>query len=72
MEAEPIDPTPDDVMADCVSIEAERREWLRILTPLLQHRFDEMPPNPRVAFAYDMLYVAICERAARILRSDID
>lgn len=73
MEAEPTETlnTPDDIMADCVSIEAERREWLRILTPLLQHRLDD-PPEPRVKYAYDMFYVALCERAARILRSDVD
>lgn len=71
MEAEPIDPTPDDVMADCVSIEAERREWLRILTPLLQHRLDD-PLDPQVKYASDMFYIALYARATRILYSDVD
>ena len=52
--------------------------WLKAVVPLLQLRTQETDTgvvpgvcSGRVQFAFDRMYVAACERIARILRSDL-
>ncbi|WP_165068374.1 hypothetical protein [Paludisphaera rhizosphaerae] len=54
------------------AIEARNRLWLRAILPLLQQPPIEPDPNPRVQFAFDRMRIAACERAARILASDVE
>ena len=63
-EVEPVEfeAEPDD---------AQKRLWLKTLTALLQLRSHESDPSGRVQFAFDQLHVAACERAVRILHSDL-
>ena len=63
--------TPDDVEAEASALreECQDRLWLRTITPLLALlRADE---SPRVGYALDQMQIAACERAARILQSDL-
>ena len=60
-----------DLAVDDAADEGRQRLWIRSLTPLLQLRTHETDPSSRVQFAFDQMYVAACERVARILRSDI-
>jgi hypothetical protein len=60
-----------DAASGLVDAEIRHRLWLRALVPLLQLRSQEPDPNDRVQFALDRMYVAACERVARILRSDL-
>lgn len=69
---EPNEPaTPEEVAAEILGDEAQKRQWLRAIVPLLQLRSHESDPSDRVQFAFDRLFIAACERAARILRSDL-
>ena len=52
------------------AVERQNRLWLKAVLPLLQTR-DLDGPNPRVQFALDRMRIAACERAARILASDL-
>ncbi len=47
------------------------RLWLEAVLPILQNPPADLHPNPRVQFALDRLQVAACERAVRILSSDL-
>lgn len=61
-----------EALAQIRAEEHELRAWLRAITPLFQIHLSEDSPVPdRVRFAVDRLWIAACERAARILRSDI-
>jgi len=60
-----------DLAIDDAADEGRQRLWIRSLTPLLQLRTHETDPSSRVQFAFDQMYVAACERVARILRSDL-
>ena len=60
-----------DLAIDDAADEGRQRLWIRSLTPLLQLRSHETDPSSRVQFAFDQMYVAACERVARILRSDL-
>jgi len=60
-----------DLAVDDAADEGRQRLWIRCLTPLLQLRVRESDPSDRVQFAFDQMYVAACERVARILRSDL-
>lgn len=60
-----------DLAVDDAADEGRQRLWIRSLTPLLQLRSHETDPSSRVQFAFDQMYVAACERVARILRSDL-
>ncbi len=51
--------------------EVEKRLWLRAITPLLQLRARDSDPSGRVQLALDFMYIAACERVARILSSDL-
>jgi hypothetical protein len=54
-----------------LDVDVQNRLWLRALVPLLQLRSQETDPSGRVQFALDLMYIAACERIARILRSDL-
>ena len=60
-----------NLAVDDAADEGRQRLWIRCLTPLLQLRVRESDPSDRVQFAFDQMYVAACERVARILRSDL-
>ncbi len=70
-EPAPVEPTADDVMASCVEVEAERRRWLRAITPLIEAYGSEPERDPVVQAALDSLVVAAVARLKRILRSDL-
>ena len=59
---------PDYPDADA---DVQNRLWLKAVVPLLQLRSHETDPSGRVQFAFDQMYVAACERVARILRRDL-
>ena len=52
-------------------VDLTNRLWLKAIVPLLQLRSHESDPSQRVQFAFDLMYIAACERVARILRSDL-
>ncbi len=60
-----------DLAIDDAADDGRQRLWIRCLTPLLQLRGHDTDPSDRVQFAFDQMYVAACERVARILRADI-
>jgi hypothetical protein len=70
-EAEAEAENPVETAAELFRNESRDRLWLKVLTPLLQTRSHESDPSGRVQFAFDLMYVAACERIARILRSDL-
>ena len=80
------DPTPapaaDADAEDEVEVEEEEGEaeaaglvTLGEVLPMSQYSIPmgewDRPPSDRVQYALDMLIIAACERAARILRSDL-
>lgn len=60
------------IVEEYVDPDLQGRLWLKTLIPLLQLRSQETDPNGRVQFALDRMYIAACERIARILGSDLD
>jgi hypothetical protein len=64
-------PTDDDLVNDIIDLETEKRLWLRAIIPLLQLRSHEADPSGRVQLAFDLMHIAACERARRLLRSDL-
>ena len=60
-----------DLEIDDAADEGRQRLWIRALTPLLQLRNHDTDPSSRVQYAFDLMYIAACERMARILRSDL-
>jgi hypothetical protein len=60
-----------DLLDDAVAEDAQQRLWLRSIIPLLQIRSHDSAPSSRVQFAFDQMFVAACERVARILGSDL-
>jgi hypothetical protein len=75
-----IEPTPTDELIDelaeddmaqaAIDLESQRRLWLRAIIPLLGLRSHDSDPSSRVQLAYDLMYVAACERVARLMHSD--
>ncbi|MGC8638715.1 MAG: hypothetical protein ACP5XB_02420 [Isosphaeraceae bacterium] len=61
----------DQVVEEYVDPDVQSRLWLKAVIPLLQLRSHEPDLSSRVQFAFDLMYIAACERIARILRSDI-
>ena len=59
------------IVEEYVDPDVQSRLWLKAVVPLLQLRSHETDPNGRVQFAFDLMYIAACERIARILRSDV-
>lgn len=74
-DAEPAEPFDEaaahEFLTAVIDDAAQKRLWLKAITPLLQLRSHEPDPSGRVQLAFDLLHVAACERAARILRSDL-
>ena len=64
-------PIDDELVADVIDLEAQKRLWVRALIPLLQLRSRESDPSSRVQFALDLMHIAACERIRRLLRSDL-
>jgi len=62
---------PDDDFPEFVDPDVQNRLWLRAVVPLLQLRSHETDPSQRVQFALDQMYIAACERVARLLHSDL-
>ena len=65
-----LEETGDDIL-EFVDPDVQHRLWLRAVVPLLQLRTQETDPSQRVQFALDQMYIAACERVARLLRSDM-
>jgi hypothetical protein len=61
----------EEPVQEYVDPDVQSRLWLKAVVPLLQLRTHETDPSGRVQFAFDLMYIAACERIARILRSDI-
>jgi hypothetical protein len=64
-------PSPDDMVADVLDFETQRRLWVRAIIPLLQLRSHDSDPSGRVQLAFDLMHIAACERVSRILQSDL-
>jgi hypothetical protein len=60
----------DELVADVIDLESQKRLWVRALIPLLQLRSRESDPSSRVQLALDLMHIAACERIRRLLRSD--
>jgi hypothetical protein len=77
-EVESEDTSTVDAVQECLDADLQLRLWLKAVVPLLQLRTQETDTgiipglcSGRVQFAFDRMYVAACERIARILRSDL-
>ena len=62
-------PTDDDLVAEIIDLETQKRLWLRALIPLLQLRSHDSDPSGRVQLAFDLMHIAACERIRCLLRS---
>ncbi len=60
-----------EAAADDAHTDLTNRLWLKAVVPLLQLRSHDSDPSARVQLAFDLMYIAACERVARILRSDL-
>jgi hypothetical protein len=65
------EPTAEDIAQQIIDLESQQRLWLKAILPLLQLRSPDADPSDRVQFAFDQMTIAACERAARILHSDL-
>ena len=64
-------PTDDDLLADIIDLETQKRLWLRAIIPLLQLRSRDSDPSGRVQLAFDLMHISACDRVRRLLRSDL-
>ncbi len=64
-------PSTDELIQAALDEEAQNRLWLRAIIPLLQLRSHDPDPSGRVQLAFDLMHIAACERASRLLRSDL-
>lgn len=60
-----------DAAADAAGLALSARLWLRAIEPVLQLRSADPDPCPRVQLAVDEMLTAACERAIRLLGSDL-
>jgi hypothetical protein len=67
---EAIEPTADQIMAECVAVQSEGRRWLKSITAFVAARKSEPDDSKMVQTASDAAMAAAYDRAARILRSD--
>jgi hypothetical protein len=67
---EAVEPTADQIMAECVAIESEKRKWLRGITAFLAGQSHEVYPSEMVQTACDLATAAAFDRVSRLLRSD--
>ncbi len=68
------DSAPEDEveeLAEAYDLEENGRKWLRAITGLLERHTDDSATDRRVQFSIDMMTIAACERATRILHSDL-
>ena len=72
------DPGLVEPVQGILDVDVQNRLWLKAVVPLLQLRSQEadsgvtpLAVSGRVQFAFDLMYIAACERIARILRSDL-
>jgi hypothetical protein len=65
------EPTADELIQAALDEESQKRLWLRAIIPLLQLRSHDSDPSGRVQLAFDLMHIAACERASRLLRSDL-
>jgi hypothetical protein len=65
------EPTADDLIQAALDDESQKRLWLRTIIPLLQLRSHDSDPSGRVQLAFDLMHIAACERASRLLGSDL-
>jgi hypothetical protein len=68
---EPNELTADELIRATLDDQSQKRLWLRTITPLLQLRSHDSDPSGRVQLAFDLMHIAACERASRLLRSDL-
>lgn len=61
--------TVDEAAQAAIDYELEQRKTLRVLLP---YCFDNLPPlqSPAAEFARNLVRLAACQRACRILRAD--
>jgi hypothetical protein len=64
-------PNDDDLVAQLIDLETQKRLWLRAIIPLLQLRSRDSDPSGRVQLAFDLMHISACERVRRLLRSDL-
>ena len=74
--ADPVEPNiigsrTDEFIQSVLDEESQKRLWLRAIIPLLQLRSHDSDPSGRVQLAFDLMHIAACERASRLLRSDL-
>jgi hypothetical protein len=62
----------DELVAQIIDMETQKRLWVRTLIPLLQLRSRESDPSGRVQLALDLMHITACDRIRRLLRSDVD
>ena len=60
-----------EIAAELQADACQQRLWLKSITGLIQLRSHDPDPSDRVQLACDLMTIAACERAARILRSDL-
>lgn len=76
---EPHDCDPDNVetmsveqvIDYAVNEDLNQRAWVRTLVGFMQTRCHGTDPSARVQLAFDLTYIAACERLRRILESDL-
>lgn len=71
MSDQPIDPTLDDIMAQCIEIELERRKMALLCLKTLEANTLSDDLCPRVKFAINQAIITAAERLGRIFRSDL-
>ena len=72
-EVDELDPADAAIEAEAKALanRAEVREWILALSKIANDRSTTLDRSARVQFAYDMMHIAVCERATRLLNSDI-
>lgn len=74
-DAAPTQAAPADAVecaAELLRDESQGRLWLRALVPILQLKAGDSEPAGIGRGAFELMYAAACDRACRILRSDLD
>ena len=65
------EPVADDAVSQANDFETQKHLWIQTLVPVLQARNPEKDSSDRVQFAFDMMFVAVADKIARICRSDL-
>ena len=64
-------PAADDLVAEVIDLETQRRLWIRSLIPLLQLRSHDSDPSGRVQLAFDLMHISVCDRIRQLLHADV-